>query len=120
MKSTYLLAILPLTLAACANSGANYVPILDGPKTAAFQADLSECQALAKSQKQLDRETWSSAAVGAGAGAVLGKLDEDGDALGGAMAGALAGGAAASVSASEKREAIVRECLKSRGHPVVG
>jgi hypothetical protein len=41
-------------------------------------------------------------------------------AAGGAIAGALAGGVASAVSASDRREAIVVECLRGRGHRVVG
>jgi len=40
--------------------------------------------------------------------------------LEGAIAGALAGGISSAVDASEKREAIVIECLRGRGHRVVG
>lgn len=109
-----------LAVAACANSGANYRPVLDGAPTAAYQSDLTACQSLARNQKQFDRETRGAVLVGAGAGAVLGELDDDGDALGGALAGALAGGAAGAVNAQERREAIVVECLRGRGHRVAG
>ncbi|MCA2011589.1 glycine zipper family protein [Cereibacter sphaeroides] len=107
-------------MAACANSGANYTPILDGPTTPAYQRDLAECQSLAANQRQFDRETWGAVALGAGAGALLGEADDGGDALGGAIAGALAGGAGGTVNANERREGIVVECLRGRGHRVVG
>lgn len=110
-----------LSIAACAERGANYRPILDGQPTAAFQSDVAACQDLARTENQFDHETMGAALVGAGAGAVLGELDDDdGDALGGAIVGALAGGAAGSVNASERRESIVTECLRGRGHRVVG
>lgn len=117
-----LLMIIPacLTVAACADSGANYQPILDGTPTAAYRSDLAACQSLARDQNQFDQETIGAAVVGGGAGAVLGELDDGGDALGGAVAGALAGGVAGSVNASQRREAIVLECLRGRGHRVVG
>lgn len=117
----YLIA-LPALLAvsACAESGANYRPILDGPPNAAFQSDLVACQSLARTQSQFDRETFGAAALGGGVGAVLGGVDEDSDALGGAIVGALAGGAAGAANASERREAIIVECLRGRGHRVVG
>ena len=118
------LILAPLALAtllgACANSGANVEPILDGAPTALFQSDLSACRALARDQRQLDRETAGAAAIGAGIGGVLGEADDDGDALGGAVAGALAGGIAGAVDATERREAIVKNCLRGRGHRVVG
>lgn len=116
------LIVLPaiLAAAACADSGANYQPILDGQPTAAFRADLAACQTLARNQNQFDKDAVGAAVLGAGTGAVLGKVDEDGDALGGAIVGALAGGAAGVVNSSERREAIVVECLRGRGHRVVG
>ncbi|MDO6731629.1 glycine zipper family protein [Marinovum sp. 2_MG-2023] len=116
------LTILPLILVAagCANSGAKYRPILDGGETPAYRADLAECQSLARNQKQLDRETLGAAALGAGAGALLGEVDEDGTAWGGAIVGALAGGAAGAGDASERREEIVVQCMRGRGHRVVG
>lgn len=119
---TYLPATLAAValLTACADTGANYTPILDGEPTAAFQSDLAACQALARNQKQFDHDTMAAALLGAGAGAVLGELDDDGDALGGAIAGAVAGGAASAVDASDRREDIVLNCLRGRGHRVVG
>ena len=120
MKPIYLTVILPVLLTACANSGANYTPILDGAPTATFQSDLAACQNLARNQRQFDRETMGAAALGAGAGAVLGEVDDDGDALAGAIVGAVAGGAAGAVNATERREAIVTQCLRGRGHRVVG
>ena len=59
-------------------------------------------------------------ALGAGAGGVLGAIDEDGDALGGAVIGALAGAATGVTGASEKRAEIVLNCLRGRGHAIVG
>ena len=109
-----------LLLSACADSGANYTPILDGPVTRAYQVDLAACQTLARDQRQFDRDTAGAAALGAGAGALLGAADEDGTATGGAVAGALAGGVSGLVDASERRESIVKECLRGRGHRVVG
>lgn len=118
--ATLSLCLLPAILAACAGSGADYTPILDGQRTAAFQSDLSACQALARDQRQFDQETAGAVVLGAGAGALLGAADDDADAAGGAIAGALAGGVTSAVNASERREAIVVECLRGRGHRVVG
>jgi len=109
-----------LTVAACADSGANYEPILDGAATPAYRADVAACQSLARNQSQFDEDTLGAAVLGAGAGALLGEFDDEGDALDGAIVGALAGGAASAVEASERREAIVIECLRGRGHRVVG
>lgn len=109
-----------LSIAACAASGANYRPILDGAPTQAFQADLSACQSLARNQTQFDREVRTAILTGAGVGAVLGEADDAEDTMGGAIVGALAKGAAGAVNASERREAIVVACLGGRGHRVVG
>lgn len=115
----YLISIpVVLTVAACANTGANYQPILDGPPSPTYQADMSACQALARAQ--FENETLGGAVLGAGAGAVFGELDDDSDVLGGALVGALAGGAAVAVDVDERRQAIVIECLRGRGHRVVG
>ncbi|CUH67483.1 hypothetical protein TG4357_03036 [Thalassovita gelatinovora] len=120
--NTQIFGLLTVTglLAACADSGANYTPILDGTPTVAFQNDLGDCQTLAHNQRQFDMETIAAAVLGAGVGAVLGEIDSDGDALGGAFAGAVAGGAASAVDVNERREAIVIQCLRGRGHRVVG
>lgn len=104
-------------LAACADSGANYSPIVDGPKNAAFDSDLASCQALAKAQ--YEGETAGASMIGAGIGGVAG-LAEDDDVVGGLVVGALAGAAAGAVETSDKRQAIVIECMRGRGHAVVG
>ncbi|SPJ26121.1 glycine zipper family protein [Palleronia abyssalis] len=106
-------------LGACADMGANVDPILDGQPTAQFQSELSACRSLARNQSQLDHETMAAAAMGAGIGGILGKVDDEGNALGGAAIGALAGAAAGASEASDTRETIVLNCLRGRGHAVV-
>ena len=61
-----------ILMAACADSGSNYQPILDGSPTPVYQADLDECQALAHNQTQFDEDTIAATVLGAGVGAVLG------------------------------------------------
>jgi uncharacterized protein YcfJ len=120
MKTQITLSAAGLVLmTACADSGANYQPILDGTPTVAYQADLAACRTLARNQKQFDQDTMAATVLGAGVGAALGEADS-GDALGGAVVGALAGGVSSAVDAGERREAIVVECLRGRGHRVVG
>lgn len=106
-------------VAACADSGVNYQPILDGAPAPAYQDDLGECQTLARNQTQFDEDTIAATVIGAGVGAALGEADS-GDPWEGAIAGALAGGVSGAVDASERRESIVVECLRGRGHRVVG
>ena len=112
--------LLPSLFGACGDGGANYTPILDGASTGAFRSDLAACQALARDQRRFDHETAGATVLGAGAGALPGMADDDGDVLGGAAAGTFAGGVASAISASERREAIVVQCLRGRGHRVVG
>lgn len=109
-----------LLLSACTDRATQDAIILDGTPTAAFKSDLSACQTLARAQRQFDQETAGAAVLGAGAGAVLGALDDEADALGGAIAGALAGGIAGAVHAQDRRDAITRDCLRGRGHRVLG
>lgn len=111
-------------VSACAESGANYAPVLDGEPTAAYAHDLRACQALAANQRQFDRQTAGSAALGAGVGALADVADDDvseseGIAAG-LVVGALVGAAAGAGDASDRRESIVVECLRGRGHRVVG
>ncbi|WP_424926506.1 glycine zipper family protein [Amaricoccus tamworthensis] len=120
MKPTYLAALFPVLLAACSGTGSDYQPITDGTRAASWDSDLTACQTLARNQGQFDDETAGAAAMGAGAGALLGAMDDDGDALGGALVGAVAGGAAGAVSANDRRQSIVTECMRGRGHNVVG
>lgn len=110
-------------ISACSTPGADYEPIIDGPRNINFQSDLSACQHLAASQKQLQHEGRAMTALGAGAGALLGSVEEDsdaGDVVGGALVGAAAGGLAAMNEHGEKREEIIQNCMKGRGHAVVG
>lgn len=121
MKPTLIAPVcLIALLGACAGSGADVEPILDGPPNAQFQGDLTACRELARNQTHLDQETMAAAAIGAGIGGVLGAVDGAGDALGGAVAGALAGTAMGLSEAHDTREAIVLNCLRGRGHAVVG
>ena len=104
-------------LAACADNGARDRPILDGAPTPVYEADLAECRTLA--ENQFSQDTLGATMLGAGLGAALGEADGD-DALGGAVAGGLAGGVASAVDLNERRDSIVFECLRGRGHRVVG
>ena len=104
-------------LVACGDNGARNQPILDGAPTPAYDADLAECRSLA--ENQFSQDTLGATMLGAGLGAALGEAD-GADALGGAVAGALAGGVASAVDVNERRDSIVIECLRGRGHRVVG
>lgn len=118
LKTSVVLAGL-IAVAAC--SGGPYVPITDGPQSVTFQKDLAQCRQVAE-QKQ-------SKTVGRNTGAILGGLAgaaeaDSGDELEGAVAGAVIGGVIGNVSdtqeANEDRDQIVFNCMRGRGHNVVG
>lgn len=102
-------------LAACSNEP--YDPIVDGPRGMQFNADLNDCRQLSH-QKQSDN---SGAIGGAVIGGLVGGAEEDWE---GAAAGALVGGLIGSAEdKSETRNAqdqIVFNCMRGRGHNVVG
>ena len=119
-------SIAALLLTACAtNSGAKYQPIVDGPKTAAYDQDLYECQRLAEQRKYINGDTKNDAMIGALAGAVIGAISADkSDALegavGGAAVGGLIGGGATAYEARNERKHIVMNCMAGRGYRVLG
>ena len=116
--------ILPavLTVGACMNVGANYQPIVDGPAGANYNADLAQCQALARSQPVVGTNTAGAAAIGAaGAAAAKAIIDDSASDLGrAAVAGALVGAGASAIKNTQNQEVIVRNCMRGRGHNVVG
>ncbi|SCM67674.1 hypothetical protein SAMN05421764_101421 [Donghicola eburneus] len=117
----FILALFAGTLlSACGDSGANYTPINDGPTTIGFQSDLAACQRLAKNQTQLTQETYGAAAIGAAAGALLSAVADDDDMVGNALGGAAILGGTVAVENQDKKEDIVINCMKGRGHAVVG
>jgi hypothetical protein len=121
MKNLYILTLCPLLiLSACADIGASYQPILDGAPSASFQSDLQACQSLARGQPQLDQDTMGSAAAGGLLGAAIAEHDEGGTAVEGLVGGALIGLVEGVSTSKDKREMIVVDCMKGRGHPVVG
>lgn len=121
MKHFVLPAILLLT-AACENSGANYRPVVDGPTGPAYESDLAACQSLAASQPTVDGNTAGAAAAGAVGGAATSAIwNDSSDDLGRAAAiGALAAVTGDAVRKNNQREAVVKNCMRGRGHNVVG
>ncbi|MEO9779311.1 MAG: glycine zipper family protein [Sedimentitalea sp.] len=124
MPRLSLLVTLPaLFLAtACANSGANYTPVIDGPKGPNYEADLAACQQLAASGGVVDGQVAGSTAAGAGIGAAStviwnGNSDNLGEA---AAVGAIAGLASGIARQNNSRENIVRNCMAGRGYRVLG
>lgn len=118
------IAIGGLALVGCANTGAKYEPIADGPVSVIYAADLENCQQLATDRGYINADTKTNAMIGAGLGALAGIADDDVNdtegAIAGAVVGAIAGGGAGMVETREQRRQIVIDCMKGRGHPVVG
>ena len=124
MKHKLLLSIpLFLMMAACANTGADYTPIVDGRRSPDFKQDLAACRHVAQDRKWLNGDTKQNMAIGATAGALLGAAESEGEAgdiVGGAIAGVVGGGLVGAAQSNKERKAIVIECMKQRGHRVVG
>ena len=122
------LTLVPLAAAAfvgaCANSGASYRPVADGPTSVTYAADLEACQAVATERSYINGDTRNNALIGAGLGALAGVADDDVNdtegAIAGAVVGALAGAGGTMVETRDERREIVVECMKGRGHAVVG
>ncbi len=124
MPTPKIFLILPVVAiaSACANTGANYQPVIDGPVGPNYNADLAQCQSLAASQASVDGSTAGSAALGAaGAAATSAIINDSSDDLGRAAAvGALAGASADAIKKNQNKEVIVRNCMRGRGYNVVG
>lgn len=109
-------------VAACANSGANYRPVVDGPVGDHYEADLADCQALAASGATVDGRTAGSAVAGAGVGAATSVIWNNNSSNAGeaAAVGALLGLTGDLARKNAERESIVKRCMSGRGHNVVG
>lgn len=120
-KTLYSLPVVFLA-AACANTGANYTPVIDGPKGPEYTADLAACQQLAAQGGVVDGRVAGSAAAGAGIGAASTVIwDGNSDNLGEAAAvGAIAGLTSGVIQKNAKRENIVKNCMSGRGYRVLG
>jgi hypothetical protein len=109
-------------LAGCATTGANYVPVVDGPVGANFNADLAACQNLAAQQGavggQAGEQAVTGAAVAAGGTALVNNRGNN--VRDAAIIGAAAGLAGGALDQQRRKEAIIRNCMRSRGHNVVG
>jgi hypothetical protein len=108
--------------AACGTTGANYVPVVDGPVSASFNADLAACQQLAAQQGALASNTGETMLTGAAVGAAGTALvnNRGNNVRDAAAIGALAGLAAGGLQQQRNKEAIINNCMRQRGHRVVG
>lgn len=118
-----LIALSALSVAACANSGASYRPIVDGPVDAKYEHDLMECQSVAQQREYLNGDTRTAIVAGALIGGALGALTDNSDSedvYDGMLGGAAAGGLSGAAEAHGERREIVINCMAGRGHNVVG
>lgn len=122
-RITYFSAIpMFVLLGACATTGANYQPVIDGPIGPNYSNDLAQCQNLAASQGALDSNAAGKAAAGAGvAAASTAVFNNKGNNVRDAAAvGALAGVAASAIDQNTNKQNIVKNCMRQRGYNVVG
>lgn len=118
-----LIALSALSVAACANSGASYRPIVDGPVDAQYEHDLADCQAVAQQREYLNGDTRTAMVAGALIGGAIGALtnhSEAEDVFDGMLGGAAVGGLSGAADAHGERREIVLNCMAGRGHNVVG
>ncbi|MGV6848322.1 MAG: glycine zipper family protein [Marinibacterium sp.] len=108
--------------AGCENTGANYQPVIDGPVGANYGGDLAACQQLAAQQGALGSDTGQNVAAGAGAAALGTAIvnNRGSNVRDAAAVGAIAGLAGSALQQEQKKEAIIRNCMRGRGYNVVG
>ncbi len=118
-----LLALSSLAVTACANTGAAYRPIVDGPQDAKYEHDLADCQRIAQQREYLNGDTRTAMLAGALIGGALGALTNNSDSedvFDGMLGGAAAGGLSGAADAHGERREIVLNCMAGRGHNVLG
>lgn len=123
LRSRHLTAVtLACLVAACANSGSNFQPVIDGPVGPNYSNDLAQCQAIAANQGAFDRNTAATAATGAAvAGGTTAVLNNRGtNVRDAALVGAAAGVAAGALQQQSNKEQLIRNCMRSRGYNVIG
>jgi len=108
-------------LTGCGSTASSYQPLVDGQKAGSYDQDLAVCASLAEQRGYLNDDVKSEALLGAGVGALVGVLEDGGS---GALAGAVVGGATGAGSRAwetrDEQKKIVIQCMRGRGHNVVG
>ncbi|MAC78290.1 MAG: glycine zipper family protein [Rhodobacteraceae bacterium] len=124
MRRIAMFAAIPaLCLAsACANTGSNYQPVVDGAVGPNYSADLASCQQLAASQGVVGSNTGQNVAVTAGAAAAGTALvnNRGNNVRDAAAVGAIAGLAGSALQQQQAKEQIIRNCMRGRGYNIVG
>ncbi len=116
----FTVVISALLLAGCANTGANYRPIIDSKNVDLnrYEADLVECQRYAEQKGGAGEK----AAIGAGAGAVLGGVLAavgNGDKGSASRVGGVMGAVSGATSGDQSQRNIIKRCLVGRGYKVL-
>jgi len=119
-KKIWKISFLTFFIAACANTGANYRPIIDSKNVDLnrYEADLQECQQYVEQKGGAAEKS----AIGAGAGAVLGGVlaavgnsDKGSSSRIGGVMGAVSG----LTSGEQGQRTVIRRCLIGRGYKVL-
>lgn len=106
--------------AGCANTGTNYRPIVDTKHIdmARYETDLRECQHYAEQKTGAGEQ----AAIGAGAGAVLGGVLAsvgNGDKGSSSRVGGVMGAVTGLTSGEQGQRSVIKRCLTGRGYKVL-
>lgn len=109
-----------IAVTACSSTGSNYQPITDGPVSQRYSSDLYACKRVAEQKRYDNDESRSKVLGGAILGGLVGAGESREDAVAGAVVGGIIGGAQGAVQVKKERKQIVINCMKGRGHPVVG
>ena len=119
-----LIGLATVSLGACGNTGAAYMPIVDGPMGTKYTQDISDCRGLAEERKLLNGESKETALLVAGLAGLSVLADGNdhdlGDALLGAVIGGVFGAGAGAMETRDERKQIMKSCMAGRGHRVVG
>ena len=108
------------TLTACGATASHYRPIVDGEINANYEHDLASCKPVAEQKRYTNDDVKTESAVGAAVGAVVGVGGGAEGAIGGALVGGLLSGGERAWETRDERKNIIIECMKQRGHRVVG
>jgi outer membrane lipoprotein SlyB len=110
------------TQVGCANTGANYRPIVDtqGVDLNRYEVDLRECQQYATQTMSAGQSAAAGAVAGALFGAILAsaagsRYDKNST----ARVGAVSGAAGAGAEGETNQRNIIRRCLAGRGYKVL-
>jgi outer membrane lipoprotein SlyB len=121
MKTIIIIAAaLVLTGCATTQSGAEFVPLIDGSDRTKISADLGDCQAYARQVAGAADRAVAGALAGALIGGVLNAaLGVRGQGNEMAAFGAITGGLQGAGEGAKDQKSIIRNCMAGRGHRVL-